>query len=69
MGIVKPAAHPPVETGQESTSQNKEIDRCQEEILRCEAELRKGNPDVSGAMQGLFDWRTEKRLIEQENEC
>ncbi len=65
---MKPAAHPPVETGQESTSKQKEIDRCNDEIFRCVMELRKGNPDVHGAMQGLFDWRTEKKLIEQENE-
>lgn len=40
--------------------------RCDEEIEKCQRELRNGNPDVAGAMLGLHDWRSEKRLIYEE---
>lgn len=43
-----------------------QLARCDREIERCKAEGRNGNPDVQGLMQGLHDWRTEKRLIYRE---
>jgi hypothetical protein len=43
-----------------------EADRCDAEISQCIAELRNGNPDIAGALRGLIDWYTEKRLIKEE---
>ena len=43
-----------------------ELERCDREIIRIEEEARNGNPDVHGILQGLHDWRYEKRLIMKE---
>ena len=37
--------------------------RCDREIEALKAEARAGNPDVSGIMLGLRDWRDERRAI------
>jgi hypothetical protein len=45
-----------------------QLARCNEEIARCEAELRAGNPDIAGATRGLVDWACERRMILAEME-
>lgn len=40
-----------------------QLDRCDAEILRCEAELRGGHLEVDGLCLGLKDWSAERRLI------
>lgn len=43
-----------------------EIERCRAEIARCEADLRDGHTDIDGLLLGLYDWRCELALVEQE---
>ncbi len=40
-----------------------ELARCDREIERIHQEKRKGNPDMRGILQGLFDWEVEKIII------
>jgi len=40
-----------------------ELARCDREIAAIKQEALNGNPDVRGIIQGLYDWRTEKKLI------
>src|SRR6202043_4044439 len=44
----------------------RELERCDREIKQCILELQNGNPDVYGALRGVVDWSTEKRMIEAE---
>lgn len=48
----------------------RELERCDEEISRCECALRAGSSqspepedEMLGCLQGLMDWTAEKRLI------
>ncbi len=45
---------------------NRELERCDREIAKATATLLSGYPDIDGALLWLYDWRCERRLIEQE---
>ena len=40
-----------------------ELERCDEEIRKNEANLRTGHRDVPGLFRALLDWRPERRLL------
>jgi hypothetical protein len=40
-----------------------DLARCDREIERICEEALNGNRDIHGMLQGLHDWRTEKKLI------
>jgi hypothetical protein len=40
-----------------------DLARCDREIQRICEEAYAGNLDIHGILQGLYDWRTEKKLI------
>jgi hypothetical protein len=43
-----------------------ELQRCDREIAEAEATLRSGYPDIDGCLLWLYDWRVERKLIEDE---
>ena len=43
-----------------------ELARCDREIAEAEATLRSGYPDIDGCLLWLYDWRVERKLIEDE---
>ena len=59
-------------TRQEPTEHERLIDaweQCNREIASCEEYIRNGGTHLeTGALLGMVDWRTEKRLIEGEME-
>jgi hypothetical protein len=44
----------------------KELQRCDRQIAEAEATLRSGYPDIDGCLLWLYDWRCERKLIEDE---
>jgi len=44
----------------------KELARCDREIAEAEATLRSGYTDIDGALLWLYDWKCERKLIEDE---
>jgi hypothetical protein len=42
------------------------MERCRREIAAIEAELRAGNPDVTGLFLAFADWHAELRILENE---
>ena len=42
------------------------MERCLREIAAIEAELRAGNPDVTGLLLALADWHAELRILRDE---
>jgi hypothetical protein len=46
-----------------------EIERCDREIARIEAELRAGHPEMEGLLLGLHDWAHEKRFLEAKRDA
>ena len=44
----------------------KELARCDREIAEAEATLRSGYTDIDGCLLWLYDWRCERKLIEDE---
>jgi hypothetical protein len=45
---------------------SEELARCDREIAEAEATLRSGYPDIDGCLLWLYDWRCERKLIEDE---
>lgn len=43
-----------------------ELARCDREIAEAEATLRSGYTDIDGCLLWLYDWRVERKLIEDE---
>jgi hypothetical protein len=43
-----------------------ELARCDREIAEAEATLRSGYTDIDGALLWLYDWKCERKLIEDE---
>jgi hypothetical protein len=42
------------------------MQRCRREIAAIEAEIRGGNPDLSGLCLALSDWSAELRILQDE---
>ena len=42
------------------------MERCRREIAAIEAEIRAGNPDLSGLCLVLRDWNVELRILQDE---
>ena len=42
------------------------MERCRREIAAIEAEIRDGNPDLTGLCLALADWWAELRILENE---
>ncbi len=42
------------------------MERCRQEIVAIEAEIRGGNPDLHGLCLALSDWSAELRILKDE---
>lgn len=45
-------------------SRQREIERCREEIIEAERQLRAGHPDIVGLCLALSDWSAELKILE-----
>jgi hypothetical protein len=43
-----------------------ESERCRQEIVGIEAQLRSGHSDLQGLLVALLDWHAELRLLQRE---